>query len=646
MMISNLNLPNSKLAQFEKKGIITTGELLEFFPRKYIDMRAGNCLKDVEEGFYVVIDGNVSKVDFTGQYPKVYLVDDNLDTLIITWFGTDYHAKQFVEDMRYRVYGKLSYKYGGYQMTNPQLYFKVGDKSKEIVYPVYSKIQGMSEDYLKKCITNALVLEEKHYIPTMKDLVAKQLGIVSRFKAIRGIHFPIDENDYKMSKKRIDYDCLYDFYENIKHSQIPIDLKPSISITSCVKTRSFIKSLPFALTLDQLAAVNYVIKTAIDKKERINTLITGDVGCGKTIVALLSSMLMWENGYQSIIMAPTLVLAKQHYEEMSSHFVGNDIPKFALLTSETKKRERSKILKGISDGSIDILIGTSSVLSNELEFRNLALTIVDEEHKFGSEQKELLAEKNKSGVHFISMTATPIPRSLAQTMYGEGFSIQRIATMPKGRKPVKTFQGTNKEDMYKKIAEQVLMGYQAYVICPFIKDSDSERFQDVDSVESVTTDLGIYLRKKYPMIKLDSIDGKMKQKSILDKISEFASHKFDILVSTTIVEVGVNVPNSTAILIMSAERFGLAALHQLRGRVGRNSIQSYCYLYTKEYSQKLNILCSTNSGFVIAEEDMRLRGPGNLIGEEQTGYSHIVETIIKRPKLAKVVRNIILKDCL
>lgn len=645
-MISNLNLPNSKLAQFEKKGIITTGELLEFFPRKYIDMRAGNCLKDVEEGFYVVIDGNVSKVDFTGQYPKVYLVDDNLDTLIITWFGTDYHAKQFVEDMRYRVYGKLSYKYGGYQMTNPQLYFKVGDKSKEIVYPVYSKIQGMSEDYLKKCITNALVLEEKHYIPTMKDLVAKQLGIVSRFKAIRGIHFPIDENDYKMSKKRIDYDCLYDFYENIKHSQIPIDLKPSISITSCVKTRSFIKSLPFALTLDQLAAVNYVIKTAIDKKERINTLITGDVGCGKTIVALLSSMLMWENGYQSIIMAPTLVLAKQHYEEMSSHFVGNDIPKFALLTSETKKRERSKILKGISDGSIDILIGTSSVLSNELEFRNLALTIVDEEHKFGSEQKELLAEKNKSGVHFISMTATPIPRSLAQTMYGEGFSIQRIATMPKGRKPVKTFQGTNKEDMYKKIAEQVLMGYQAYVICPFIKDSDSERFQDVDSVESVTTDLGIYLRKKYPMIKLDSIDGKMKQKSILDKISEFASHKFDILVSTTIVEVGVNVPNSTAILIMSAERFGLAALHQLRGRVGRNSIQSYCYLYTKEYSQKLNILCSTNSGFVIAEEDMRLRGPGNLIGEEQTGYSHIVETIIKRPKLAKVVRNIILKDCL
>lgn len=646
MMISNLNLPNSKLIQFEKKGITTTGELLKFFPRKYIDMRAGKCLKDVMEDSYVVIDGDVSKVDFTGQYSKIYLVDDKLDTLTITWFGTDYHARQFVEGLRYRIYGKLSYRYGEYQMTNPQLYFKIGDKSKEIVYPVYSKIKGMSEDYLKKCITNALALEQKHYIPTMKDFIAKQLGIVSHFEAIRGIHFPIDENDYKMSKKRIDYDCLYDFYENIKRSQMPIDLKPSISIKSCDKTKSFIKSLPFALTVDQLEAVNYVIKTAIDKKERINTLITGDVGCGKTIVALLASMLMWENGYQSIIMAPTLVLAKQHYEEMSSRFVGDETPKFALLTGETKKRERNKILKGLIDGTIDILIGTSSVLSNELEFRNLALTIVDEEHKFGSEQKELLAEKNRSGVHFISMTATPIPRSLAQTIYGEGFSIQKIATMPIGRKPIKTFQGTNKEEMYKKIVEQVLMGYQAYVICPFIKDSDSERFQNVDSVESITEDLSKYLRKKYPMIKIDSIDGKMKQKSVLDKISEFASHKFDILVSTTIVEVGVNVPNSTAILIMSAERFGLAALHQLRGRVGRNSIQSYCYLYVKEYSQKLNILCSTNSGFVIAEEDMRLRGPGNLIGEEQTGYSRAVETIIKKPKLAKAVRNIILNNCL
>lgn len=636
--VSMLHIPEEKEKQFASRNITTTEDLMLFFPRRYLDMRRGKHLKDVHDGDICAVDGTVEVKDTRGYYPIVLLRDSEGDTLEIIWFGNStYYFNQFEVGKQYRVAGRISYKRSLYSMGNPTMFFEIGRQPGEIC-PIYPKIKGMSESYLKNCIAKAINIEESHFVPDRKSVVAADLGLMEYYEAVRTIHAPKDENAYKAARKRIAYEILYDFYMGMKSRRKTAAIREDLKVTSSGKTEAFIQSLPFSLTDGQKEAVHYVMQEA-KQNRRIDTLITGDVGCGKTIVALISAMLMWENGFQSIIMAPTLVLAKQHYEEMSGRTNAEEGPVFALLTSETKKRERAKILKDLESGAIDILIGTSSVLSDELKFKNLGLTIVDEEHKFGTEQKEILEKKQQSGIHHIAMTATPIPRSLARTIYGNSFHVLTIETMPKGRKPIITKQSTDRAGIFENLAKEVMNGHQAYVICPFIQDSDSERFQDVDSVESVTEELTLYYRRKYPSIRVDSINGKMRQSAVLKKISEFEQHNIDILVSTTIVEVGVNVPNATAILVMSADRFGLAALHQLRGRVGRGSDQAYCYLSSAQYSEKLEILCHTTNGFVVAERDMQMRGPGNLTGEEQTGYSEAVETIIKRPNLARMVRE-------
>lgn len=637
--ISTLHIPEAKLKQFASRKLETTEDLMMFFPRKYLDLRKGRFLKDVHDGDTCAIDGVVEIKNTNGYYPMVLLRDPKGDTIEIIWFGNStYYFDKFEVGKNYRVAGRVSFKRNLYSMANPTVFYELNGTPINGIHPIYPKIKGLSEDYLKNCIARSISIEESHFVPNIKSVVAADLGLMEFYTAVRAIHSPASVDDYKAAKKRLAYEILYDFYSGMKSKRAYISIREDLTVSSSIKTEEFIQSLPFELTQGQRDAVNYVMQEA-KQMRRIDTLITGDVGCGKTIVALISAMLLWENGFQSIIMAPTLVLAKQHFEEMSGRMRTNDGPTFALLTSETKKRERTKILKGLADGSIDILIGTSSVLSDELEFKNLGLTVIDEEHKFGTEQKEVLEKKQRSGIHHIAMTATPIPRSLARTIYGDSFHVITIETLPKGRKPIITKQSTNRAEMFEKLAQEVKAGHQAYVICPFIQDSDSERFQDVDSVESVTEEIISYYKRKYPSIRVDSINGKMRQSAVLKKIGEFEQHNIDILVSTTIVEVGVNVPNATAILIMSADRFGLAALHQLRGRVGRGSDQAYCYLSCAEYSEKLEILCQTTNGFKIAEYDLQTRGPGNLTGEEQTGYSEAVETIIKRPKLAKIVRE-------
>ncbi|WP_289026343.1 helicase-related protein, partial [uncultured Flavonifractor sp.] len=320
-----------------------------------------------------------------------------------------------------------------------------------------------------------------------------------------------------------------------------------------------------------------------------------------------------------------------------THMAGAD--GFALLTSETKAKERRAILGGLADGSISILIGTHSVLSPSLVFQDLALTIVDEEHRFGAEQKELLASFDKAGTHHLSMTATPIPRSYASSVYGGCLDIITIQTMPKGRKPVITSVEHDRQAVYQKLLVQARAGHQAYVVCPFIEESESEKFKDVLSVKTVVEELQKFLKANAPEYQAVSISGDMKQKEVLAEIDRFARNEVQFLVSTTIVEVGVNVPNATGIAIMNAERFGLAALHQLRGRVGRKGDQGYCYLVSEVSNEKLAAMTMYSSGFKIAEVDLQLRGPGDILGIEQTGDSKVVSLILKYPKLAGAVRR-------
>lgn len=637
--ISVLGLASTKEEQLRARKIQTVEELITLFPRRYLDMRFGKELAGIQDGDVCAVDGEVVYASEDGFYPTVHLRDKNKDILEIVWFGnSDYYFSKFQVGKLYRVAGRISLRRREYHMSNPTVFFEIG-KGKERIVPIHTKIKGMSEDFLNKAIASGIAYEEAHAVPDKSDLMARELKLMDRFQAIRSLHWPADERAYKAARKRMAFDILYDFYVELKGKRAKIPIKPDLLIRSTEKMDGFIRSLPFELTDGQKHVIDTLSKQAL-AHERIDTLVTGDVGCGKTIVAMALAMLMWENGFQTAILAPTLVLAKQHYDEMTGRLSQfPDAPAIALLTSETKKRERNKILKGLKDGSIAFLIGTSSILSDELEFGNLGMTIIDEEHKFGASQKEILEHKNRSGLHHISMSATPIPRSLARTVYGDTFGLLSIETMPAGRKAVITEQGTDVNGMFEKLAEEVKKGHQAYVICPFVSDSDSEQFADVDSVESTTEALKAYMARTHPQIRIDAINGRMKHSAVLRKVEAFAAHDIDILVSTTIVEVGVSIPNATAMLIMSADRFGLAALHQLRGRVGRSSIQSYCYLASKAYSEKLDILCHTNNGFAIAEADMELRGPGNLTGEEQTGYSEAVATAIRRPKLAERVRK-------
>jgi len=618
---------------------------VQFFPRKYLDMRAGHTLKNVEVDTNVSVDGCCISKDNTGMYPTVTLRDANYDEVDIVWFGnSEYYFNQFLVRNTYRVYGKLSTYWGVYKINNPAMFFEIGTGAEKL-YPVYSKIKGMSDQYLQSTISKAIAIEEAHRIPTRKDVVANQLKLMGYFDAVKVLHNLKGEKDYKNAKTRMAYEVIYDFYAGMKGKRQVVGLNPSLRVCKTEQTKKLIASLPFILTEGQQKVVDYITGEAVAGR-RIDTLITGDVGCGKTMVALIAAMLMWENGFQAAIMAPTLVLAKQHYEEMISRIPADweNPPKFALLTSETKKKERTKILKELETGEIDILIGTSSVISEELKFAKLGMTIIDEEHKFGAEQKAMLERKYRGGLHHIAMTATPIPRSLARTIFGNDFEVMSIETLPKGRKPVITEQSSDNAAMFERLADEVKAGHQAYVICPFVSDSDSERFQDVDSVESTIKEIEKQFSRTYPQIRIDSINGRMKQTSILNKIKKFANGEIDILVSTTIVEVGVNVPNATAIMVMSADRFGLAALHQLRGCVGRAGDQGYCFLMSKNYSEKLDILCHCTNGFRIAEEDMKLRGPGNLTGEAQTGYSEAIDLILRRLKLAEKVREAVFAE--
>ena len=402
-------------------------------------------------------------------------------------------------------------------------------------------------------------------------------------------------------------------------------------------TEQLINNLPFALTTDQKTTIESIIEGARDGK-RINTLVSGDVGCGKTMIAILSAVLAYENGCQTIIMAPTLVLAQQHYKEIEQYTSQLGI-NVGLLSTVTKKRERNNLLKTFSEGELDILVGTHSVLSEEVIPHNLGLTIVDEEHKFGVKQKECLEKFSQSGVHHISMTATPIPRSVAMTVYGRGVTVLPIKTMPTGRTPIQTRQCFKCEDAFEMIYDAVQNGRQAFIICPLIHESDSEKFQNVMSVEIIQQRAEKYFAAKPNKVRLGVISGDMKQADIMATMDQFAAHKFDVLISTTIVEVGVNVPNATVMAVMSAERFGLAALHQLRGRVGRGNFQSYCLLCSEKKTERIDIMCSTNDGFEIAERDLQLRGSGDILGEAQSGQSNIIQLIMQRPNLAQIVKD-------
>lgn len=647
MDLSLLEIPENKIGQLKKKGFERIEDLAAFYPRKYDDFRT---IVKVDQlwthvGDVVSIVGEITNVVQSFKYVKATVKDGSYKSIDIVWFNQSYIVKKLFTHRQYVFCGKVQYnpQYDSFSITSP-MFFSDDPTQFHKIAPVYPKIKGMSAEYLEKCVEKAvsLIIADDDAHEYMEPEVREKLGVPEYKRFLPMVHAPQTDKDLELANRRIVCDELFPFAMKLGEKKYEFVAKTEYKATTLAKTKQFIKSLPFPLTEDQSAAI-HALTDKMKAGERIDALVQGDVGCGKTVIATALAVAAVENGYQAAIMCPTAVLAEQHYKSISEQLKPFGFT-VELLTSNLTAKEKRAVLSLIKTGKAQIVIGTHAVIGKDVDFKALAMTIVDEEHRFGVEQREALAEKAKKGVHNISMTATPIPRTIASAVYGENTQIINVHTMPSGRKPVQTIVYGNEEKVYASMYRQIQAGHQCYVVCPLIEESDSEKLAGVESVEETYVKMTAWF-SHYPQVSIKMINGNMKPAEIKAAIDDFSSGKCHIIISTTIIEVGVNVPNATVIVVKNAERFGLAQLHQLRGRVGRGDAQSYCVLLSKDRSNpRLLAMAETTDGFEIAKKDLELRGTGDIVGTKQSGIDKDVTLMLEYPelyhKIVEVVEDI------
>lgn len=619
----------------KKRKMETVEDVCQLFPSKYYDFSFINPLNTSR------LDKNYAFVCKLVSYElkkqsSIYIVRCTLhdiytqNELCVSWFGTtemynvlkkDYHPGDTCF-----IGGKLkaSNKKNLFFMSNPIIFKKYDGESDCHIYTAYEKIRGISESNFERIINECL----EH--ATIPDKVPRELlhkyNLMSKDEAIREMHKPSSVEGVKKAKYRLNIDDLLYFALQLEEKKRNLPAGSVYGIHSLAITTKIIKNLPFQLTKDQKSAYEELVNR-IRSGKRLNALIQGDVGCGKTILAFLLMFVMADNGFQSVLLAPTQVLASQHYNELKEMAAPYDID-VVYIANGLKKKEREVILKSIEDGSALMIVGTHSVLSKEVKFHDLGLSITDEEHRFGVLQREEITTKAKAGMHTVTMSATPIPRSLSDVLLSttEVFNIQ---SMPNGRKPIQTAICASQNTIFQFIKKEIEKGHQAYVVCPLIEDKQGV-MEGILSVEQTYTEYANIFGKNAVAV----LNGKMKEDETEKVIQSFKNGEIKILVSTTVVEVGVNVPNATVIVINNAERFGLASLHQLRGRVGRGNSLGYCILNSVHKNNKrLLALCKYKNGFQIAEADYALRGCGNILGTEQSGSNYYVELSMRYPDL-------------
>lgn len=636
--IECLDIRTQDINKLKAKDIFTVGDLATYKPRKYLDYRKIVNVRDIKDKEDCIMYLKVFSVGMGKKNTIQITCKDRFgDKIYLTIFNGHkgvFHSLK--EGECYYFIGRTTINPPFKNMT-VSMFSQDKEKMKRIM-PVYSKIQNMSDETLKKHINTAVELVPGEDFLD-RDIITKY-NLIDNKLALRIIHNPENTEDLEKAKKRLLFNEL--FIANLKIQKSNNKEKHDLKIESFNLSRQIMDSLPFELTEGQRSGLRSMSQT-LRNGNVLRALVQGDVGCGKTIFSLLITSVILEAGAQGALMAPTTVLAKQHYKDAVELFEPLGI-KVGLLTGEMTSKQKKAILKELEEGEIRLIIGTHSLISDSVKFQNLAIAIIDEEHRFGVEQREALKEKGKN-VSLVSVSATPIPRSLAFTLYGDSVDVYAIKGLPKGRQPITTTLVQDVELGYAKLIEEVRKGRQGYVVCPLIAESDAETLKDVVSVEETKDILAAYFKKNNAEdIKIGVINGAMSQEEIVAEIGKFANKEYDVIISTTIIEVGVNVPNSTMILIQNAERFGLAQLHQLRGRVGRGSHKSYCMLQTnmkkEETLKKLNVIVNSQDGFVIAEEDMLLRGTGNLAGLEQSGSSKMFEYMIRNKELnEKIIQD-------
>ncbi|WP_320949214.1 ATP-dependent DNA helicase RecG [Fusobacterium sp.] len=633
-----------QLSNLKSLGINTIYDLIYYFPRAYDDRTNIKKIGELKFNEYVVLKATVmSAVNLTVRSGKKIvkaMVTDGTGIMEILWFGMPYIKKSLKIGEEYLFIGQTK-KSAVFQLINPEYKLFSGQQkvSENEILPIYSSNKNITQNSLRKLVEKFLVNFLNYFEENIPDELIKEYKIMERKSAIKNIHYPVSMKEIEEAKRRFAIEELLILelgilknrfiIENVNSKNYEVEGKKE-------KVKNFLSQLTFNLTNAQKKVIKEIYDE-ISNGKIVNRLIQGDVGSGKTVVAMVMLIYMAENGYQGALMAPTEILANQHYLGIKERLEKIGL-RVELLTSSIKGKKKNEILEGIANGDIDIVIGTHSLIEDDVIFKKLGLIVIDEQHRFGVNQRNKLREKGFLG-NLLVMSATPIPRSLALSIYGD-LDLSIIDELPPGRTPIKTKWIANDEDlekMYDFIYKKVNAGNQAYFVAPLIETSDKMALKSVDKVSEE-------IERKFSNKKIGIIHGKMKAKEKDEVMLKFKNKEYDILIATTVIEVGIDVPASTIMTIYNAERFGLSALHQLRGRVGRGSKQSYCFLIsnsiTENSKQRLSIMEETEDGFRIAEEDLKLRNSGEIFGLRQSGFSDLkFIDIIYDVKTIKLVRD-------
>ena len=649
--------PNRKKMLSKELGIETYGDLLEYYPYKYVDRSRLYTVHELTGDMpFVQVVGHILSFETFPMGPRKERVvahfTDGTGIMDLVWFnGGKYAARTYKIGQEYLVFGRPSVFNNRIQVQHPEmdsvecrsesLEFAAaipadgtpeGDSS---LFTLHSSLRRMQPYYnttekMKKAglasrsverLTKTLIEKLPPLPETLPDFMTSRLHLVSRDEAFRTVHYPQSAKDLERARMRLKFEELFYVQLNIVRYASDQRRKYRGYVFEHVGTtfnEFYHNHLPFPLTEAQKRVIRE-IRADVGSGRQMNRLLQGDVGSGKTLVALMSMLIALDNGYQACIMAPTEILAEQHLKTIMDFLQDMNL-RVALLTGIVKGRRRQEILDGLLDGTVHILVGTHAVIEDTVQFARLGLVVVDEQHRFGVKQRAKLWSKSQNPPHVLVMTATPIPRTLAMTLYGD-LDVSIIDELPPGRKPVMTQHVYDRSlpSLYDSIRRQIHQGRQVYFVFPLIEESEKSDLKNLEDGFEV-------LRQVFPEFRLSKVHGKMKPVEKEVEMQKFVSGETQILVATTVIEVGVNVPNASVMVIFEAQRFGLSQLHQLRGRVGRGADQSYCILVTNlqlsaETRKRIDIMCETNDGFRIAEADLKLRGPGDLEGTQQSGMA-------------------------
>ena len=620
-LVSNLKGVGEKTtALFKRLKVHTVEDLTNFYPRYYLTYEEPVLLSEAKEGermaFRLVISSQVL-VKLVKKFRIVTCTAGDLSGKVtLMWYNMPFLKKVFHVGQTWICVGTPIWKQGRYTLEHPEYYTEEQyEQMRTTLQPVYSLTEGLTNKTVQKAMLQAMpyIRGQKEYMP--KEVLEKY-RLWGYQDSLAEVHFPVSKERLIEAKKRLIFDEFFLFLSAMYlMKEQTIVVENHHPIVQAKETKDLLSKLPYSLTGAQARAYEE-IKKDLAGKTIMNRLVQGDVGSGKTILAILSLLDTVKSGYQGALMVPTEVLARQHFETAVTLLEPYGV-RIGLLTGSTKASEKRKIYEQLKLHELDLIIGTHALIQENVEYANLALVITDEQHRFGVRQREALACKGREP-HVLVMSATPIPRTLAIILYGD-LDISVIDELPANRLPIKNcvVDTSYRPKAYRFIENQVELGRQAYVICPMVEESETIEAENV-------TDYTIKLQQQLkPTIRVACLNGKMKQSEKQDIMERFADHEIDVLVSTTVIEVGINVPNSTVMMVENAERFGLAQLHQLRGRVGRGGYQSYCIFISgskkQETMERLSILNKSNDGFFIANEDLRLRGPGDFFGVRQSG---------------------------